>query len=409
MSRPRTELLDFAAIIGQLKSKQVWEYQACTRIGCPDVPQQAFNSLQQPVDFPPVESAIVAGDRVALAVDPNVPDLVQVIHGTMKALGATGARKIDIVLWDEASNETLAEVQQSVGDSAQVSRHESSIRESLRYLAADEAADPIYLNRRLVDADFVLPIVAGRPRDTGCKHDFTGVFPAYSDSASRERHRAQNAEKLAEPSSESPYLPETAWLLGVHIMMCVTANAEGLVGEIQAGTPDAVRKQLTPPQQAPDDFPPRAALVVASLDGGLQQQTWCNAARAAAAASQYVQPGGTIVLWTEIDAPPKPTMLSTSDHSAADPEVLSPSDDFPRWDASVDSSRTLDRIASEYRLLIHAKLNEEAIEGMGVGSIATVEELIRLSQSFDDCGVLRAAQFAGTTNDTPSLATRPAS
>ncbi len=401
MNRPANNRINFAETTSVLASKQLWEYETGTRDDCPDAARQAFNALQQPDDFPPIAAAIVPGDRVAIAADPNVPGIVEVIRGTMKALQQTGAGEIDIVLWDEASDETLAAIQSEVGDSARVVRHQSSRRESLRYLAADEGADPIYLNRFLVDADFVLPIVAGRPLDTCCKHDLTGVFPAFADSRSRNRHRAQNAARAADAINDSPYLPETAWLLGVHIMTCVTASTSGQAGMIISGTPDAIRKRLTPPSRLPDDFPPPASLVIASLDGDAQQQTWYNAARAITAASRYAQPGGTIVLWSAIDEPPRGEMLMLGDNDFSDADDEQPDDDFPRWDGATDSARTLARIAAEYRLLIHSSLDDETIESMGLGSVASTAELARLSKSFNDCGVLRAAQFAGTTIDMP--------
>jgi hypothetical protein len=405
MSRPANnqsnfaEKSNFAETWSVLESKQVWQYETGTRNNCRDVPKQAFNALQRPDDFPPIEAAIVPGDRVAIAVDPNVPAVVEVIQGTMKALGQTDASEIDIVLWDEASEETLAAIQEEVGESTRVVRHQSSHRESLRYLAADDDADPIYLNRLLVDADFVLPIVAGRPLDASSNHDLTGVFPHFADSTSRNRHRAQQAAKRQDAKNDSAYLPETAWLLGVHILVSVTASTTGQAGEIIAGTPAAIRKKLTPSRRLPDEFPPPASLVIASLDGDAQQQTWCNAARAIKAASRYVQPGGTIVLWSAIEERPSGQLLSLGDSEDSEwDDDDQPSDDFPRWDASIDTARTLARIAAEYRLLIHSHLDDES---MGLGSVASTEELARLSRSFDDCGVLRAAQFAGTTIDTP--------
>lgn len=401
MSRTDKQISDFAEISGLLQSKQVWEYQSGTRRSCRDVARQAFNALQQPDDFPPIGAALVPGDRVAMAVDPNVPQLIEVIQGTMKALSQSELGEIDIVVWDECHEQTFAAIQNEVGESARVVRHRSSNRESLRYLGADDDADPVYVNRLLVDADFVLPIVAGRPLDTRCQHDLTGVFPNFADSASRLRHRAQRAVKAQDAKQDAPYLPETAWLLGVHIMMCVTASTTGQVGEIIAGTPDAMRKQLTASRRALAEFPPPASLVIASLDGDSQQQTWGNAARAISAASRYAKPGGTIVLWGAIDEPPGGKLLTIGD-SAGLTSTEQPIDDgFPRWDATVDTAGAMERIAADYRLLIHAHLEDDLIESMGFGSVASTDELVRLSQSFDSCGFLRAAQFAGTTTDSP--------
>ena len=96
MSRPANIQCNFAESLNLLESKQVWEYETGTRNNCPDVPKHTFNALQRPDDFPPINAALVSGDRVALAVDPNVPSVVEVIQGTMKALGQTEAGEIDI-------------------------------------------------------------------------------------------------------------------------------------------------------------------------------------------------------------------------------------------------------------------------------------------------------------------------
>jgi hypothetical protein len=159
---------------------------------------------------------------------------------------------------------------------------------------------------------------------------------------------------------------------------------------------------LTPSRRLPDQFPPAAPLLIASLDGNAQQQSWCNAARATAAASRYVQAGGTIVLWSAIDDPPSGRLLDLADGKNAAHEEIGPAeDDFPAWDESMESAQTMARIATEHRLLIHSRLDEETIESMGLASVQSPRELSRLSRSFESCGVLRAAQFAGTTIDTP--------
>ena len=68
--------------------------------------------------------------------------------------------------------------------------------------------------------------------------------------------------------------PDTTWLLGLPIMVCALVNRAGHVAEILAGTPDALRKRVRRPPRKPDGYPPRAELVVASLDGDSEQQTW---------------------------------------------------------------------------------------------------------------------------------------
>ncbi len=235
-----------------------------------------FRALEAPIDFPPMSAAIVPGDRVALAVDPNVPQLKQVIQGILASLSHTGAEAVDIVLWDEATDATIDSLRQQFGETASITRHQCADRSSLRYLAADEAGEAIYLNRLVVDADFVLPVIAHRTMDRICRHDLTGVYPSMSDSATRHRHRIQMSQPETEIKERNE--DQVPWLLGINLIVSVKATALGTAGEIVAGTPEAIAKQVSPVRRAADDFPPSASLVIASLDGDAQQQTWQNAA-----------------------------------------------------------------------------------------------------------------------------------
>ena len=70
--------MDFRRILDALGSDQVWEIAAtgtAANVACGDIPQATFDALTQPLDFPPLTSAIVPGDRVALAMDPNCPSI----------------------------------------------------------------------------------------------------------------------------------------------------------------------------------------------------------------------------------------------------------------------------------------------------------------------------------------------
>ena len=187
-------------------------------------------------------------------------------------------------------------------------------------------------------------------------------------------------------------------------MLCAIPNQLGRVGEVFAGTPDAIRKRLASVQPNHAEYPPAAPLLIASLDGGIQQQTWANAARGFTAAARYVAPGGTIVLWTEMQDLPSGCLLELGgeepidfDARADDPMVAE--DEFPAWDASNGIARGIQRIAANHRLLIRSKLEDEVIESVGLAAIGNSAELNRLISGVQSCAVLPAAQFAGTTAD----------
>lgn len=405
----------FSSDVRRLESETVWEYDCGTKRSGLDVIDETVRTLDAPEDFPPIDAAIVPGDRVAVVLDPNVPEITDVLTGVLRTLSQSDIGGIDIVLWDEATEETIGAVRDAAGDHP-VSVHTSQRRDELRYLGADDDADPVYLNRIVVDADFVLPVHAIRAWDVSMQRDLTGIFPSLVDSATKNRFLGA-VETASKNTAVAKMATETRWLLGVQLVLTVTANAEGQAGEIVAGTPEAIAKRIAPVSRKPDGFPPDAALVVASLDGNAQQQTWANAVRAAEAASRYSGNGGTIVVWTEIDTPPEGRLSCLDearvDTAESDLEVsngvagshggASGTDVFPAHDASQSWAVALRRVIAEHRVLFRTRLDPMTLEIMGVGAIESLSELEKLSKSFQTCGVLRAAQFAGSTHPAASI------
>ena len=369
-----------------------------------DVATATCASLEQPVDFPSIADAVAPGDHVVLALEPNVPQIRDVLAGVIRAISGTEAGRVDVVLWDEASDEIIEAVTQEIGVSSKVTRHAGDRRRDVRYLAADDAADPIYVNRLLVDADMVLPIVAGRLGIDHSQHDATGIYPMLVDSASRTRYG--DADALKVPA------PHTAWLLGVQVFLCVIPSCDGKIHQVVTGTAAAIDRHLREATEKRAEQQADADLVVAVIDGDTQSQNWQNAARAIEAAAAVAADDATIVLWSEISAPiPSVTaehaaeLSSEADQdidldpdSSPDDEVLGPvppaeDEDFPPWNISLATAMTLGKIASKHRLLIRSKLDSETVEAAGYGAIENADQLSRLSRGFSTGRVLRAAQF----------------
>ena len=199
------------------------------------VSKLAAGSLAAPVDFPSIDAAIIEGDHVAIAVDPNVPQVAAVIEGVVETLVACQAGRISIVLWPEATDQLLKQLKQQFqncetdgsgpiadspiagtsvsgtsvtvtpavaisGPAVTVSRHAPRIRGELRYVAADADAEAMYLARDIVDADFTLPIVAARAADAIERLDKTGIFPVFADSSTLRRY--QGGELTAATAKE---------------------------------------------------------------------------------------------------------------------------------------------------------------------------------------------------------------
>tara|TARA_R110002049_G_scaffold2750_4_gene21937 strand:- start:93890 stop:95197 length:1308 start_codon:yes stop_codon:yes gene_type:complete len=381
----------------------LWEYQPDSGAPVRDAGDAVAKALAGPIDFPPLEMVVVQGDRVALAVDPNIPQLAEIVVGVVRAVSMTDAEHVDIVLSDEATDQTLQAVNVALADAildkdATVHRHDSADRESLRYLGAGANALPWYVNRQLVDADVVIPIVTKRPAETDDRIDATGIYPVFADSATR--HRFRDAKVFDEErETQSPEF-QIPWLIGVQLMVTVAANHDGMVRQVMAGAPQSLAIRRTDLDRDSDEFPPAAALVIASTDGDAQQQTWANAARAAVAASRFVRPGGTILVWTDIDVDPDPAfrqvLESEGDHESLHESSAAGEDDaesLPPWDESIGIGMTFARVLADNRVVMRSRLDAEVVETLGLGSLRSIDELKRLIDSFENCGVLRGASF----------------
>lgn len=398
MSLPDNLNLNFASHLSDIASAECLNHHPVASSLCPDPVEGTLAALRGPIDYPAMTDAIVPGDTVAIAVDPNTPHVSSILSAVLQLLQPTEAAGVSVVIGDEASASTIQAIETVVGDAAEVKLHHPSDRESLRFLGPDALANPMYLNRFLVDADFVLPITSGRCGDLDRQHDLYGFFPDFSDAASRLRLLAPPKDALTDTADPN----EPALILGAQLILCVTSSETGDAAEIVAGTASAIRKHLQETRHVPGSQSP-TSLVVASLDGCQQQQTWHNAARAAAAAARRAESGGTIVLWTNISDAPSGSLLQIGDESAelaTSPETLA-DDEFPSWDPTLIPAETMRKLVQDYRILLRSALEPEATESLGIGSIQSGEELTQLTRSFAACSVLRAASFCGATHNWP--------
>ena len=388
--------MNFESHLSEIASADSSSHSPVKSGPCADPFEATLSALRAPVDYPAMTAAIVPGDTVAVAVDPNTPQVLRILSAVIQLLQQSDADSISVVVSDEAVPSTMQAITEVVGEAAAVEIHQPSNREALRFLGPDVAAHPIYLNRLLVDADFVLPITSGRCGDLDCRSDLHGFFPAFSDSASRLRCLGPPSQASADSSDPN----EPAMLLGAQLILSVTSSNSGEAADINAGTAIGIRKSLQEARHVPASNSP-TSLVVASLDGDQQQQTWQNVARAAAAASRRTDLGGTIVLWTKLSDAPTGCLLSIYENTTeigGHSDTLG-TDELPAWDPTLPPACTLRNLVQEYRILLHSDLPAEETEALGIGKIQSGEELSNLTRSFAKCSIIRAASLCGATYD----------
>jgi hypothetical protein len=375
-------------------NREVWEFRPDRGVAIERVRAATARALEAPHDFPAVSQAIVEGDKVVIAVDANIPQVAEIVVGIVDALPLSLISALHVVLSAESQGETADQVRAALSPWPQieVEIHDPQKREALGYLAANAAAEPIYLNRHLLDADFLIPVLVSRPQGTVDPASLAGgIFPEFTDADTQRRLRA---EILAAAGDDDREAAEAAWLLGIQFVVAVLPTAEAEVAAIIAGTPQGIRRITAHAISASwqRDTSRKASLVFACLDGDEQQQTWENVARALYVARHLVQPGGTIVITSQLVEPVGRSLrrLASNETYEATWERLAKD----RGRDSLAASLLL-QMRQEGRILLLSSLPADEIEALGIGAIEKPDQLPRLLDGHDSCAIIRAAQFCG--------------
>jgi nickel-dependent lactate racemase len=263
----------------------------------------------------------------------------------------------------------------------------------LAYLAADEAGEPILINRALHEADIIVPVGCLRGEQTAGYFDIHGVvYPAFSDTKTLQRFRA-----LGTLNGQTTHRRElvanvdhVAWLLGISLTVQLVPAAGEQILQVLAGQSDSVRRLGHDLYHAAWDWPiqRQSDLVLAAIEGGPGQQTWENLGRALHVAEQFVDEGGSIALCCELSVPPGPAMqylAGESSREAALRHVVKkrPVDTLP----AAQLARALDRS----RVYLLSRLEASVVEDLDMVPIEGPDELIRLARKHPSCILLSNA------------------
>lgn len=374
------------------------------------------NALLQPIGGLGIRDALMPGDRLAIAVEPDLPCAEQVLQGVLRVVEACEPGEIKVVTSAWIGDQQGERIRQALPSSVELIFHNISDRDQLSYLGADEEAEPIRLSNVLVDSDVVLPISVMRYQDPlagGANADV--LCPGLSDQGVWNRliRRTSRAfENL--PAGESTALGSAAWAdrqieqvrwaLGAPVSVGVEVIAGGAIGRVLTGDPSSVRDSMrglnpTPDQDSGQDA---AEVTIVCVEGDESQQTLANLVRAAWVGRSHSQPTGSVVVVSDI--------RSLSPVAKASP----PSDDSPRVDGVVDEDATdsadetipqsafarrlltslINGNDSERRYLLWSRCPAEMVESVGFGVIENEASLARLIQQHPRCRVVRVAQTA---------------
>ncbi len=280
-----------------------------------DFASEVRRQLTTPLDFPPLELAVVPDDRVVIALDRHTPGAAEIIAAVWSVFAKRSIKPADVTILQPASwkldqmPDPRVALPKSVRDAMHWTIHDATDKKRESFLANSANGERIYLDRELVDADFVLPIgTVGFDPLLGFRSAGSAIFPGLSNIDSMAKARGQDHTELR-PEDDRPLRQlqdEVAWLLGVQFGIQVLPGSAGQPAGVICGamepTTTAARDWLT--QNWFVEQPQRSEIIVAAVDADANGTTWDQLGVALQTARNLVQRGGKIILLTSLVAEP---------------------------------------------------------------------------------------------------------
>jgi nickel-dependent lactate racemase len=358
-----------------------------------------MRALAEPIDFPPLASGVVPGDRIAIAVDESVPCVGEIVHGVVSSLRGAGIEDeaIAVVTRDSATSEVCrAELVTHGTTSVQLAVHDPDDESDLCLVGVTKRHGPLVVNRTIFDADVILPIGCSRLNGHGV---FDSLFPRFSSAEAVQRYRMPSScDSEASCADKCRETDEAGWLIGVPMVIEVVPGANESVAHVVAGEPRSIArraKQLCREEWA-FHSPRRASLIIATLSGGASAQNWSNVGRALVAAERVVAEEGAVAICSNLDVRPGESLgrlIGSTDLIATERRLLRDhaEDSWPAWQ--------LVRALQRGPVYFLSQLETETVEDLGIAPVANIDELARLASRHESVIVLEDSQHAVVTVD----------
>jgi Lactate racemase N-terminal domain len=360
-----------------------------------DLHSEVDRALSSPIDFASIDQMIVAGDVVALAVEPNVPSLAKVVCSVAVWLIEHGVPPDNLHVVIPGSEQQTANLVQTLNAhglaGVHVDRHDPDDSNCVSYVAADDDAQAIYINRVLVDADVVIPISCARSRDA---IDYLGSFSIFPMFSNRDtRGQLYTYARLSDDSEHQQLIErsnQAAWwlglLVGIQVVPAVNDQVAAMLCGLLSAVDESAQQSLTRLEQENE----ASDLVIACVDG--KSQDWFQVAHALHSAARYCTQGGSIVLCTEIAESIGPALRRLKDAQSSREQIakrLAKDNADDALAAGAIFETTKDR-----HVYFVSKHRSDTVESLGMGVLAGEEQLIHIARQHSRYLVIHSAQHS---------------
>lgn len=371
------------------------------------LPTRVAEALTNPIEFPSMDQLTVSGDIVAFAVDPLLPNPGELVPAIIRWFAENGTSPSNMrVVYAGTSPDCASllsdRLQDAVGEDLDFAIHDPTDSEGLAYVAANEAAEPIYINRTLVDADVVVPIRGCRP--AGAVDDWGphSLYPLLTDKKSQERF--YSPEALWDEDADAlrtHWSNEAASWAGWLTQIVSLPTRPGCVPGLYAGLCEPVHSAS---QRGFEELWSTAiqqtSLTVALLDGNEEHQDWMGLARALRNADLATADGGNIVVCTDISSPIGKALRSLRASAGSDDDIEKSLSSSPTSDSLAAS--LIHRIKETKHIYLASQLAADTVESIGLGVIENSAELQHLVAQHDSVNLISSIQqrhFVQTTSE----------
>ncbi len=333
-----------------------------------------------PIDYPALADSIFPGDQIAIALHPDVPAGREVALAVIDYLVDLGIEPADVLLVTAQRMNVDTSSVSDLPDQWQHVVHNKEDEATVSYLAANQAGQPVKINRTLFDADVIIPIT--------CRDNLawpTDIYPEFSDAETIERFRQTDMSEV-DKKSEIRLANEH---LGVFVSLNIIGGPGNEVRAVEFGEKQRCDEAAESLAREIWTIPTRTSvpLVIATLEDEPESQTWQQFCAALVAANEISPGDGQIVVCSELKETPEREMRELLMLPfEVDQDAL-----WQQLDAIDEGMQQVVRILMNRQVFLQSNLRESIVEELGLGPVNGWRELNRLVERAEAGVLLRDA------------------
>lgn len=354
----------------------------------------------EPIEFPQLRQACVAGDRVVIALDDETPRSDAIIALLWRELSAAGIGAADVTILQPARWEAAEPVDprsllpKDLQSSIELKRHDPTVEDGCGYLASTASGERIYLATELIEADLVIPVgKSGFDPLLGVRGEASVLYPAFSNTEAIKRTIGHGHDELSTTDSRPlrQQVEEVGWLLGTQFVVSVLPGTGTGVQAVFAGQTDAVTRHVRAELEANNKLQvcERAEMVIVAVEQGSTQQSWDQVAAAIDVARRVVERDGRIVVLSQLNQPRGPGLdllaQVRNPHEAINPIAASSPPDYL-------AATRISKAAEWANIYLLSQLPAEQIEDLFLIPLANETEAEKLLTGDDTKIIIESAQ-----------------